>query len=185
MKLLQAIIVAYDEHGRREHDWIVEDRGAGLSLTCKYRDDPTAAGRPAYSDYVTRGKVERIGGRNVTREDRFPDLEGALAWLANEDAYAFERGEHWQVSYPERAAKRNVEDDDGMLHWFGSSWGAPLNAECPEEPTPVGWVCQFCRRPIRKDDQGVTMLHIEDTGSIRRPWHRACFARACGEKGVV
>jgi hypothetical protein len=47
-------------------------------------------------------------------------------------------------------------------------------------PTPVGKPCFFCEEPIKADDLGVLMPHMEggayaDLREIERPWHRDCL----------
>jgi len=34
------------------------------------------------------------------------------------------------------------------MTWFGASWGAPLNEECPRQATPAGELCLRCEEPI-------------------------------------
>lgn len=61
--------------------------------------------------------------------------------------------------------------DDGMLHWFGQPWGAPLNRYCPRVPVPKGR-CFDCEELIEPWASGVT---IPDVNCIRNQWHLECW----------
>lgn len=41
-----------------------------------------------------------------------------------------------------------------MNVWFGTSWGAPLNAYLERVPVPVGATCLWCEEPIAAEDSG-------------------------------
>jgi hypothetical protein len=66
--------------------------------------------------------------------------------------------------------------------WFGSSWGAPVNAG-PHVGTPVGALCSWCVEAIEDGDSGVLMPHIDldpdgrPVGTVR-PLHRNCHLRS-------
>jgi hypothetical protein len=57
-----------------------------------------------------------------------------------------------------------------MMKWFGVSWGAPMNEECPNVPPPVGERCVHCEEGIVAADSGV----IYANGPVA---HRNCFLR--------
>jgi hypothetical protein len=57
------------------------------------------------------------------------------------------------------------------MKWFGVSWGAPMNDECPEVPPPVGEICQHCGEGIVAADSGVVYAN----GPVM---HRNCFLRS-------
>jgi hypothetical protein len=61
--------------------------------------------------------------------------------------------------------------DDGMLHWFGEPWGAPLNLSCPQVAVPKG-CCFDCEEQIEPWASGVT---IPDVNCIRNQWHLECW----------
>jgi len=48
--------------------------------------------------------------------------------------------------------------EERALRWFGQSWGAPINAGCAQQATPVGWRCPRCKQPVEAGDSGVTVL---------------------------
>lgn len=56
------------------------------------------------------------------------------------------------------------------MKWFGKSWDAPMNEDCPNVPPPVGEVCCHCGEGIVTKDSGV----IYANGPIA---HRNCFFR--------
>lgn len=74
--------------------------------------------------------------------------------------------------------------EDGQVHWFGRSWGAPIN-EQPEDPIPVGRNCVDCEQPILYGDSGVTMMMLltydeeSQLGQfVRVPSHLSCHMDA-------
>lgn len=56
------------------------------------------------------------------------------------------------------------------MKWFGVSWGAPMNDDCPHVPPPVGEKCVHCDEGIVAKDSGV----IYSNGPVA---HRNCFLR--------
>jgi hypothetical protein len=56
------------------------------------------------------------------------------------------------------------------MKWFGESWGAPMNNDCPNVPPPVGEMCSHCGEGIVAKDTGV----IYANGPVA---HRNCFIR--------
>lgn len=53
------------------------------------------------------------------------------------------------------------------MEWFGESWGAPVNRDCPQVEPPVGVACERCDRFILPTDQGMKMETVV--------YHRECF----------
>lgn len=75
----------------------------------------------------------------------------------------------------------NAHQDDARVRWFGPSWGAFINKDCIEAPTPVGRPCLFCRVPIAEGDQGILMWHLTPPDKQDRvPAHLKCFLRDVG-----
>lgn len=73
-----------------------------------------------------------------------------------------------------------------QLHWFGQSWGAPINDEAPHQDTPVGGTCLRCKQPIETQDQGVTMMSFGlDWEATRTASHLDCFMRSITGKWPV
>lgn len=66
---------------------------------------------------------------------------------------------------------------DHRTRWFGESWGAPVNDDDFKWPTPVGELCQDCRRAIAADDQGFLVYNHDyaSSASTYKPWHRDCL----------
>lgn len=60
------------------------------------------------------------------------------------------------------------------MRWFGESWGAPVNEECEQGPTPVGEQCLECEREIGEKDQGVLIPYLD----VEAAYHHLCFLRA-------
>lgn len=58
---------------------------------------------------------------------------------------------------------------------FGASWGAPICSAVEQAPTPTGFCCQYCGKPVAEYDQG---LLIPDEDGDERPWHLHCFRRS-------
>jgi hypothetical protein len=56
------------------------------------------------------------------------------------------------------------------MKWFGYSWGAPINRDCPQVPVPVGEHCLWCAEVILADETGV----IYSNGPAA---HIECFLR--------
>jgi len=56
------------------------------------------------------------------------------------------------------------------MQWFGKSWGAPINDDCPQAAVPVGAICGPCDEPIAADDTGI----IYSNGPVA---HWECFMR--------
>jgi hypothetical protein len=57
-----------------------------------------------------------------------------------------------------------------MMRWFGVSWGAPVNKDCPEVPVPVGTACSHCEEPIAEGEPGIEYANGPVT-------HLNCFLR--------
>ncbi len=184
MNLMEAIVEAQKVRGRHEQDWIVECLSAGLELECQYRDDPTSSLQPTFTDYIARVMLTRSEVKEVLRENHSADIGEALGWLAGENVFAVMRGDEWQVRITR--ARTDVEsEDDGMLHWFGLSWGAVINRVTPKEPTPVGRACFGCHMTIDLGDQGISLLVQGPMITTREPYHRVCFATAAAEQGIA
>lgn len=52
------------------------------------------------------------------------------------------------------------------MRWFGESWGAPMNDDCPQVDVPFGAQCIHCLELIDEDDRGVVyangpVAHVE------------------------
>ena len=56
------------------------------------------------------------------------------------------------------------------MRWFGTSWGAPLNEDCPQVPVPVGAMCLWCSEIVAEHETGV----IYSNGPVA---HFECFLR--------
>jgi hypothetical protein len=56
------------------------------------------------------------------------------------------------------------------MRWFGESWGAPLNEDCPQVTAPVGQRCIWCYELILDHETGV----IYSNGPAV---HKECFFR--------
>jgi hypothetical protein len=68
--------------------------------------------------------------------------------------------------------------DEGFTNaWFGRSWGAPINNDLPQVPTPVGVSCLHCEEPIEGGDSGHVMPYMG-----ARPEELVC---AIGDDGVL
>jgi hypothetical protein len=39
------------------------------------------------------------------------------------------------------------------MKWFGVSWGAPMCADCPQVPPPVGEFCTHCDEALAQAEQ--------------------------------
>lgn len=65
---------------------------------------------------------------------------------------------------------KNMNDEAMTMKWFGVSWGAPMNDECPSVPPPVGELCAHCGEGIVAKDSGVVYAN----GPVA---HRNCFLR--------
>jgi hypothetical protein len=66
-----------------------------------------------------------------------------------------------------------------MMAWFGESWGAPVNADCPRVRPPVGRPCLFCADPIASGDAGVVVAAVRaDHTAAREPLHLECHMRS-------
>lgn len=64
------------------------------------------------------------------------------------------------------------------MKWFGPSWGAPINDEMEEAPTP-DWECLRCGEEFDEDDQGVVMPFEGDPDERgEAAYHLHCF-REC------
>lgn len=57
------------------------------------------------------------------------------------------------------------------MAWFGESWGAPINDECPQIDVPFGAVCLWCEDLIDEDDSGIRYVN----GPVA---HAECFIRS-------
>lgn len=64
---------------------------------------------------------------------------------------------------------------DGLVKWFGESWGAPICDPHDHRPTPVGETCPYCDAVIDDRAQGLLIFHLEAQGATERPWHIDCF----------
>jgi hypothetical protein len=64
-----------------------------------------------------------------------------------------------------------------MSGWFGKSWGAAVCEPLDRHATPVGIKCQSCGIPIEPGDDGLTLMGVDGTGSLRSVvLHLECFA---------
>jgi hypothetical protein len=61
------------------------------------------------------------------------------------------------------------------MRWFGESWGAP--ACTPEEhvPTPIGYWCRQCEKPIVVGDRGFLLPHCDGETVQQVAWHLDCL----------
>jgi hypothetical protein len=57
-----------------------------------------------------------------------------------------------------------------MMQWFGQSWGAPINEDCPETDVPLGATCIWCGELVDEQDSGV----VYSNGPVA---HFECFIR--------
>lgn len=71
-----------------------------------------------------------------------------------------------------------------MTDWFGDNWGAPVNDEGRQVPTPIGQHCLDCRVKIEQGDRGLMIPHAGDAPSVQ-PHHLGCFLRAVGIPEVL
>jgi hypothetical protein len=44
---------------------------------------------------------------------------------------------------------------DDTVAWFGPSWGAPVNQDCPQVDVPVGAPCMNCEREVGRGERGI------------------------------
>jgi hypothetical protein len=65
-----------------------------------------------------------------------------------------------------------------MIHWFGTSWGAPVCVPDTHVQTPVGQPCGFCEAKIKEEDRGLIIPDWE----LKKPitYHLSCFMSAIG-----
>jgi len=56
------------------------------------------------------------------------------------------------------------------MRWFGESWGAPLNEDCPQVEVPVGGFCIWCEEVILQQNSGI----VYSNGPLA---HLECFLR--------
>lgn len=60
-----------------------------------------------------------------------------------------------------------------MVNWFGESWGAPVNFDCPKCETPEGDPCGRCELPIVEGDRGM----VTDGAPSPVAFHKDCFLK--------
>lgn len=84
-------------------------------------------------------------------------------------------------------ASSRTHRSGAVMHWFGLSWGAPVNATNEPVETPVGLSCVHCGEAIQDDDQGLLMPDVrgvpDDPDKVlvaATATHLACFHRAVG-----
>lgn len=64
------------------------------------------------------------------------------------------------------------------MHWFGTSWGAPICDPARRVETPAGANCLHCEEIVGFGDQGVMMLHYDGTSAAtQQPLHLECHLR--------
>ena len=67
------------------------------------------------------------------------------------------------------------------MKWFGPYWGAMVNTECEETPTPIGEACARCERPFVEGDQGLQLPYVSEAGGPATvSYHKACLLEAIG-----
>lgn len=73
------------------------------------------------------------------------------------------------------------------MRWFGEPWNPNCCAPESRVDTPVGELCERCKRPIRKDDQGLripcltTLDIVHKLGTMRElSIHIDCFLESVG-----
>ena len=71
-----------------------------------------------------------------------------------------------------------------MRFFTNGSW-QPRSSTIAEVPTPIDDACLACGEAIQADDCGVSMIHMDESAEVYRPWHLACFRRALGIEGAA
>lgn len=67
----------------------------------------------------------------------------------------------------------------GTVRWFGKSWGAPINEDATQVPTPIDAPCEACQKPIGASDRGVTVPFVSrHSRSSRVAYHINCWGRS-------
>lgn len=67
---------------------------------------------------------------------------------------------------------------------FPIAWAIHI-PEATVEPAPVGELCALCETPIVADELGLFMRHVERSGGVEKPWHRACLLWHVGWRGPL
>lgn len=63
------------------------------------------------------------------------------------------------------------------MMWFGKAHGSAYEADTPHAPTPVDAPCGRCGERIEAQDDGMLVLHVDDSGTTHRPYHYECHMR--------
>lgn len=63
-----------------------------------------------------------------------------------------------------------------QMRWFGKRWNAIVCYEVAHARTPVGTLCGYCQKPIKKNTRGLLLPSPE--GEI--PYELSCFLQLLG-----